>query len=173
MRRIDYIGDCERIQAKLRMARWDLTLSECEDFWNWRSEQDHAGWLNLNDHDMELARLRERFEEYLDECCVQNRRTGDWRVKKPPLRKLLRKLAREAPHWLAWNLWSKWIWRWRTRNLTPEQRIQLTFRRIYVPALKGLLNSQRTLSCLDKPGKIKRTGRGGYIKLNRGSHEID
>lgn len=44
---IEYLDDCKRIQSAALSANVELTLAECQAFWEWRSKNAAAVWLSL------------------------------------------------------------------------------------------------------------------------------
>ena len=66
MKRIQYPDDCKLLQGMLLdQASYELTLAECQEFWEWRSFQWSAQWLAVEEMGEEQS-IREFFFEWLE-----------------------------------------------------------------------------------------------------------
>jgi hypothetical protein len=57
---VDYPDDCKRIQCVANELKFDFSLRDAEDFWEWFSDEYYcAGWMILPEKDAELRQLLE------------------------------------------------------------------------------------------------------------------
>ena len=68
MNAIEYLQDCETLQAVFLNFHIEATLSECQSFWSWRSDLYSASWLcYINDSARVIEDVKEFLPQYWDE----------------------------------------------------------------------------------------------------------
>jgi hypothetical protein len=70
MRRIDYVEDCQDIQAALLRIGYEASLAECQELWEHRSKKVDAMWVILPDS----YYIVDDIEDWCEDCKIwQNR----------------------------------------------------------------------------------------------------